>query len=65
MVSQSETDGYADPTMMLTATADDKEAIRATKVMGPKWVGKVRSVSRVLSSPRCAHLAATDQEQVP
>ncbi|KAI0702754.1 SNF2 family N-terminal domain-containing protein [Earliella scabrosa] len=38
----SETDGFADPTMMLTATADDKEAVRAMKAMGAKWVARIK-----------------------
>lgn len=42
---QADADGFADPTTLMTATADDKELVRATKAMGATWVAKVRSSS--------------------
>ena len=41
-VMQHETMGFADPTMVLAASADDKEVVRATKAMGAQWVARVR-----------------------
>ena len=41
VVTQHETLGFADPTMVLAASADDKEIVRATKAMGAQWVARV------------------------
>ncbi|KAI0742470.1 SNF2 family N-terminal domain-containing protein [Daedaleopsis nitida] len=56
----SETDGFADPTLLLTATADDKEAVRATKLMGANWVARIKQ--KFLDSAKAIELVLDDDD---
>ncbi|RDX49056.1 hypothetical protein OH76DRAFT_1483538 [Lentinus brumalis] len=55
----SETLGFADPTLLLAASADDKEIVRATKAMGAQWVARIKK--SFLERAKAIELADDDE----
>ncbi|RPD76809.1 hypothetical protein L226DRAFT_459891 [Lentinus tigrinus ALCF2SS1-7] len=53
-----DTHGFEDPTLLLAASADDKEIVRATKAMGVQWVARVKQ--QFLERAKAIELADDD-----